>query len=303
MTMESEVARSAGEASAQAGTRGADTNGAALASERVFGTLRFELPMNRRLILPPRPAHVPPPLRTGTTPMSRVGTTSIAARSRTRASACASLTGILLAMLATGCLITDPPSFSAPKHTKPFLDAASASPDPRAVVVVDDVLLATSTPWQTFSANVISQDDPADSNGLFQNVLTNLYIDYGFDQIPGLPWRYSFGGTTLGPGTLDQSTARPVSAKWYPTQFMVEPGCHTATLIVSHMFEEESKCPKCDNDYSTITWTVLRCDRSKGDCDSLPLDSCAVQPKTSCRTVNQMSDASECPEAADAGAP
>jgi hypothetical protein len=215
----------------------------------------------------------------------------------------------LLATSATGCLITDSPQFQVPGHTAPFLVAASALPDLRNVVVVDSSMLLASTSFP-FSADVISQDDPAGSNSDFTQVKSLLYIDYGFNEVPGLPYRYVFPGTTLTqPGTLDQTSVRNVSASWLPDVSSVAPGCHTATLVASHVFVMSGnlpECPACNDDFSTLTWLVLACDRSTdpSSCDDLPtmMGECLPPPLTSCATALADSDAgAACPESADAG--
>src|SRR6185437_3532785 len=88
----------------------------------------------------------------------------------------------LLAVPAIGCVITDTPQFQTPQHTRPFLIAASASPDITTVVPLN---LDDSSQSVTFSADVISQDDPTGSAGQFQNVNAWLYIDYGVSTAPG----------------------------------------------------------------------------------------------------------------------
>ncbi len=208
----------------------------------------------------------------------------------------------VLAASTTGCLITDSPQFQVPQHTAPFLVAASASPDTRGIVRVDTSAL-TSEP---FSADVVSQDDPAGSGGQFQQVSSRLYIDYGFNEVPGLPFRYVLSGNTLQPGTLDQTSGRRVSVTWYPQVDTVTAGCHTATLVVSHLFDDVPGCWACNDDFSTLTWWVNACDSSMGTCTDLPVMGATGCPDpatlTSCETV--LADAgSTCPEAADAGAP
>jgi hypothetical protein len=210
----------------------------------------------------------------------------------------------LLATSATGCLITDSPQFQVPAHTAPFLVAATALPDVRNVVVVDSASPNFDDGYQ-FQANVISQDDPAGSGDAFTTVHSNLYIDYGLGEVPGLPFRYVIPGTDLAAGgTLDETTGRTVTATWYPQLDSVADGCHTATLIASHIFVDPSGCPACDNDYSTLTWLVLACDSSMmGSCDPLPtmMGECLESPHlTTCASA--LADAgSQCPESTDGG--
>jgi hypothetical protein len=210
----------------------------------------------------------------------------------------------MLAMPTAGCLVTDPPQFKAPKHTAPFLVESSTDPDTRQVVVIDSATLSMTSAIKTFSADVISQDDPADGNGLFKQVSSRLYIDYGFKGAPGQPFLYVLNGKTVPAGTIDQTTGRRASATWYPDVNRVEPGCHTATLIVSHIFDDEPGCPACADDYSTITWQILRCDSAQNNCDALPVTGMAACTglTNTCEQVHAQSDAGPiCPEDVDGG--
>jgi hypothetical protein len=211
----------------------------------------------------------------------------------------------LIALSTTGCLITDPPQFTAPQHTAPFLLQATAEPDPNQILWVDDVNLPAE---MTFSAQVVSQDDSSPSVGPFYQIETNLYIDYGYTGFPGEPFRYYFGGTTITAGTLE-TTGRTVNGSWDPGVYSVPYGCHTATLVVSHIFDQ-NQCPACSDDYSTITWQMIRCNSGMPgtdiDCTTLPTKgamSC-MGLTNSCAQVlaDAGPDASACPEPADGGA-
>lgn len=205
--------------------------------------------------------------------------------------------------MSTGCLITDPPQFKPPKHTRPWLDPITATPDPQLVVVIDDSKGLKSL---TFSADVTSQDDTDD--GPFSKVDTRLYIDLGiqnpFD--PTTPYVHAIDGDVLLPGSLDQ-TGRRTSAVWNFSSRPILPGCHRATLVVSHIFDRNPDCPVCPDDFTAITWQILRCNGSDGDCGELLVDSCP-ELKSSCATVRDelmRADAgiAQCPSDADAGAP
>jgi hypothetical protein len=170
-------------------------------------------------------------------------------------------------MSTSGCLITDVPQFQAPKHTAPFLLESCAQPSVSEVVLVKSSDLSTPI---VFGACVVSQDD---ASGTFSQVSPKLYIDYGVAASPTQPFRYEFGGKPLTPGgTLDDPKQRSVSVQWLPDIDQVGLGCHTATLIVSHSFDMLTSCPLCTDDFSTLTWQILRCDDSMmGNCGSLPL--------------------------------
>jgi hypothetical protein len=240
--------------------------------------------------------------------MSEVRRESRGALARARVAIATSLALGGIAMSTTGCLITSTPQFKARQHTAPFLDAATAQPDWRAVVIVDKSKPTT----PSFSASVISQDDPPDSNGLFQKVYSVLYIDYGIEAEPNRPFLHGIAGSTTDLGTLDPANPRTVTATWYPNVDAVGPGCHTATLMVSHIFDYSSLCPACAGDSSSITWQVLSCDSSMpGSCDDLPVaknGACAYQldpnKTATCASVERDGGiATTCPDAVDAGAP
>jgi hypothetical protein len=236
-----------------------------------------------------------------TTALSRVTALGGAFGGPARALARTSLVLGVLAMSTTGCLITSTPQFTPDQHTRPFLDVDSAVPNTREVVKVDtvDLLLHPHTPM-TFSANFISQDDAAGGPSPFQKVASRLYIDYGTtaaDQQQPFVW-VAFG-TDVNPGTLDQ-TNRRVQADWYPETDIVSPGCHTVTLIASHLFDTPTQCPVCGDDFSTVTWLVNRCDTSTGSCDDLPVPCPTIT--TSCvQAQRDNPEATACPEAVDGG--
>jgi hypothetical protein len=207
-------------------------------------------------------------------------------------------------MSTTGCLMTSTPQFTPPQHTAPFLVEATASPDTRAVVVIDSASSQGANPMLTFSANVISQDDPT---GTFSQVESELLLDCGISRFMGQAPFFGtpLGGSNLNPGTIDQTTDRRVSANWFVGDPDVAPGCHTVTLVASHQFPRPWQCP-CPGDYSMITWQVLRCDSSAGTCTSLPLGACPVEPDqltaTTCDKFLATVGSSSC-SAADGGAP
>jgi hypothetical protein len=112
------------------------------------------------------------------------------------------------------------------------------------------------------------------------------------------------------PGMIDQAKARKVEEDWFPGQYTVPLGCHTATLVVSHIFDDQTHCPVCASDTSALTWQVLACNSVTGSCDDLPLTgsaACAIQVNpasaVTCASVEAQAAASICPSGADAGAP
>lgn len=255
----------------------------------------------------PHDRHAVPALPLGlATPLSELGPRARRAAPWSGPVARASL-GLALATMSTGCLLTDPPQFKPAKHTRPFLLEATADPDPRAVLVVDSALIPSTQNTLPFSANVMSQDDPADSTSptSFQQVEAWLYVDYGLDDADPLspPHRFAFPATRLDPGGTLDDIDRRVKAVWRPGLQKVDPGCHTVTLVVAHKFDD-LQCPLCVDDFSAITWQILRCDRTKlGDCDALPVSgpgSCESLTN-SCATVRAKLEAEDagvvaCPE-------
>jgi hypothetical protein len=221
--------------------------------------------------------------------------------------------GAALSLASTGCLITSTPQFKPQQHTAPFLVASSAFPDTRDVVIVDYGQPDAQNLKLPFSADIVSQDDPTDSSGVFTTVSSALYIDYGVEAPSGAPfaWYIQNGGKLQG-GMIDQSMARKVEEDWYPGQYIVPLGCHTATLVVSHIFDDETHCPVCASDSSALTWQVLACNSVSvtGSCADLPISgsaACAIQVNpasaVTCASVEAQAAASICPTATDAGAP
>ena len=45
----------------------------------------------------------------------------------------------------------------------------------------------------------------------------------------------------------------------FAPQFYYGLGCHTATMIVSHLFDDQTHCPVCTDDFSAITWHFVIC--------------------------------------------
>jgi hypothetical protein len=211
-----------------------------------------------------------------------------------------------------GCLMTSTPQFKAQEHTAPFLKEATASPDLRAVVKIDTAYITQFQPFD-FSADVVSQDDPT---GPFSQVFSYLYLDYGQTEIPGQPFLLPIPGNELSPGgTLDQTTPRRVTGTYRvgdPVDLSL--GCHTATLVVSHHFDTGSECPSCPDDYSLLTWQVLRCNSGAPGghgCDDLPVTGTAACPAqimtmpSSCPAIQAAQDGgtANCSALTDGGTP
>jgi hypothetical protein len=215
---------------------------------------------------------------------------------------------VLLGMSTIGCLITSTPDFSPPQHTAPFLFASTALPPADEVLIVS----GTDPAEKTFTANFVSQDDPS---GDFSIVKAVLYIDYGIS-IEGSdqPYRWAIRSDVLlqQPGSLNQT--RQLSVTWNQNPYFVSEGCHTAMLVATHVLDQAGPlCWSCDDDFTSITWQVLRCTGSGSDCQALPLPGdtdggvCPTAPGqlmagNSCTALHKKRGAT-CPETTDGGAP
>jgi hypothetical protein len=217
--------------------------------------------------------------------------------------ACASL-ALGIAAMSSGCLITDPPQFKLPTHTKPLLDATSANRDPAEVIVVDGNDVHTPI---TFSVEVTSQEDPAGTSD-FDTLNARFFIDYG---TPDDFKAFLHSVPTKIVTTPDGK--RQVIAQWFPASQPVGSGCHRATMFVMHAVDPFTQCPTCADDYSTLTWKILRCDQTTmDDCASLPLTgdgACPELTNTCSAVLSRLADAgievATCPEgdSADGGTP
>lgn len=253
---------------------------------------------------------VPAPPRSRATSLSEVAGGARPAARRFAALAWASL-GLVSAAMSTGCLITDPPQFKPPKHSRPLLDATTADPDPGAVLRVEESEIQNGTKSAIkFSADVISQEDSADTGSAFQQLEAWLYIDYGSDADPLQPYSFAIRANKIQPASSSDQKRR-VEATWRPGLQRVDAGCHTVTLVVSHIFDD-SLCPVCSDDHSSITWQILRCDNSKGDCDAMPLTgpgACKARSNSCAKVRETLQDAgmevAQCPEGetTDGGGP
>jgi hypothetical protein len=212
--------------------------------------------------------------------------------------------GVVL-LVNAGCLMTATPEFKAQQQTAPFLVDSTAIPDLGQVQIVMGHPAGHQIP---FSADVVSQDDPAGAG-----VSSAVLIDYGVANWP-YPARDKSAGTQVPPGTLDQTQPRELSATW-TLQGGESLGCHTVSLVASHHLELQSDCPCFENDYSMLTWYVLLCDPgTPGSCDALPTSgdtACPLQNSpadggTNCAEYVGAPDggaAAYCAQFADGGTP
>jgi hypothetical protein len=203
----------------------------------------------------------------------------------------ASLGLFALAMSSSACLVTSVPEFQPPEEAGPFLLSATADPDPRKIVLLDEQNITPSF-FVSFAADVVSQDDPKNPE---RRVKVRLYIDYGLEDqgTPEQPFRFVILANPLDPGTIDQTTGRRAAVKWFPAAHQVGFGCHTATLVASREFDETTGCPKSADDYSMITWQVFHCDESD------PAVGCEMMDVSPCQKLTRSCFS----QAIDAGAP
>lgn len=200
--------------------------------------------------------------------------------------------------MTTGCLITDPPQFKPPKHTRPALISDTALPDPRAVLVIDDAMAGIAPDKYEFSADVDSQEDASDPSepSPFAQLHAYVYLDYGWrppDENYPYPFWHSYEAKVIEPEEIP--TPRRAKGDWYP---MIGPsswGCHRVTLMVFHV-GDELNCPACSDDYSSITWQIFRCNSSEGTCTGLPLTGTGSCESWT-NTCAQAQSKSACPDA------
>lgn len=172
-----------------------------------------------------------------------------------------SLCLLVLTMASTGCLVTSTPEITPPERTRPFLITTTADPDPRGVLLINTLEQAVKI--FEFSADVVSEDQGDKVKGA-------LYIDYG-QTVGDHPYADVITQIReLPPSTMADTTKRNIRGKLNLETSVLEPGCHTVTLIVSHEFDAETSCPVCRNDSSQLTWPVVNCDsKTASEC---PLD-------------------------------
>ena len=197
-----------------------------------------------------------------------------------------SLCLLALTMAFTGCLVTSTPDFTPPKRTRPFLVPASADPDTRTVQIFDAPQGAAGLPF-SFSADVVSDDQG-------QQVLVALYIDYGKPNPADQPFADPITSfAPVKPGTMADTTVRRAVAKG-KLAHPLKPGCHTATLVVTHQLDNATLCPACLNDSTQITWPLYRCDSLESPDACNPDFSLCETPLVGCPTVADPDSGIEC---------
>ncbi len=125
-----------------------------------------------------------------------------------------SLLGSSIMLLASSCIVADPPEYQSPARTRPALDVYKATPTTSLVLVVNtNDLVKISVPLRSEDAGeqltgVFLVDYNAGSSGLLQNVQKIAASTYANDQ-------------------------RAVTLDWTVPSLPVH-GCHLLSLIVAH---------------------------------------------------------------------
>ncbi|MRG97671.1 hypothetical protein [Polyangium spumosum] len=173
-----------------------------------------------------------------------------------------SLQGLVLAVLAPGCLVTADPVTYEPQQTPPIIVASGIDPDPRSILLVGGDLGLEEFP---ITATVASEDAG-------ESVKVALYVDYGEMNPVGQPFRFAFPNFQELPAATLADGPRPLQGvRWNSRVYPLEPGCHRLTLVVSHEFDTGTGCPKDLRDSSQITWQFRQC--GVGDCPPI-LENC-----------------------------
>jgi len=180
---------------------------------------------------------------------------------------------LVLALFASGCLLTGEPVSYEPTQSPPMIVASALNPDPRSILLVggDEGLKEFG-----ITASVVSED-------VEEDVKVALYVDYGFTNALNQPFRNALQTfPELPAGTLADGPRKLLGVRWVDGLFSIEPGCHRLTLVVTHAFDAASGCPKNLNDSSQVTWHFRQCD--VGECPATlvecpPTDAtCPLEP-------------------------
>ena len=149
----------------------------------------------------------------------------------------------VMALGSTACLVTDTPTFIAPKRTPPYL----TNLDPPTTHTQNVGILAGTT--DTYESPKITFD--IQSEDLGQNVIALLYVDLKGLQSSDNPQPVK--DWTLDPGTL-QSEPRRTSHELDFNNPVRPRGCYAVTVVTSHRFFVVPPRPVDDNDVDTATW-------------------------------------------------
>ncbi len=143
--------------------------------------------------------------------------------------------GVVLALLTSGCLIPDPPTWDAGKPTRPQLIDPNPSP-------TKFIALGGTSPKQneTFQVYEVSEDEGHTLRALW-------YLNYG---LPSLQQYINF--KDIPPGHLDDP--KPISVTYGPIGVS---GCIPFTILVTHVENDSNEPdhhPTDPNDTDSVTW-------------------------------------------------
>jgi hypothetical protein len=155
------------------------------------------------------------------------------------------------------CLVTSTTEFPQPVPSAPFLlpNYALATPEGQAGVPPTKMLFIDPGPGPapqhrriTFSAPVQSED-----NG--RPLLARAFVD--FNASAAGDGRLIFGGgPSLEPSTFDDDS-RTITAVLEPWHLSQIEGCHQVTLVVSHLFDNQTMKPVHPDDTTFVVWWML----------------------------------------------
>jgi hypothetical protein len=230
------------------------------------------------------------PHPSGATPRSWLcgaGRRSPAGSSTWKGLARTSLGMIALAMLSSACLVTSTPTYKEPTQTPPQLLASLASPPLLQPVVVDKE--GMQAPPVKFDASILSEDG-VDDAGVARSITVELLLDYGVPNVICQPFQERVDiRTNIPAGTLAEGPRALPTMIWLAATTVLNPGCHTITMLASHEFDDSTDCPVDQRDSSQLTWFVDVCDSTSAT------DPCAPCPAGAAGCVNAALDA--CPQA------
>jgi hypothetical protein len=170
--------------------------------------------------------------------------------SGTYSAARVSLSLCLVLSAHAGCLVTDVPDYEEPQLSQMLLF------DP-APPTTEFMRIPPSQTSADLSAQLLSED-------LGQNLYAAIIVDYGVPFCRLLqdgtescePWLQATASAIVDAGTLSGGP-RTIPARWEINRTVIDGGCHSVTLLVTHRRKGSDPglwCPELPNDYATLTW-------------------------------------------------
>lgn len=183
--------------------------------------------------------------------------------------------GAIAAMLfavSSSCIATTNPEFEQPVQTPPVILQERVTPDPRSIIVIQNMQQEI-----IFTGAIRSED-------VGEQVEVRLLLDYGTSNSLGRPYLDSTQGIFVGASTWDD-TDRSFDLPLFLPEFPMAPGCHRFTMMAAHEFKD-NVCPAPD-DFDTVTWTVIVCDAAGcPDIDGANPELSCPSLQTSCSTLS-----------------